>query len=166
MLGPMSKARGEMGTAAGATGEALATALGELFVHARGHFERVVAPYDLPPHCAKALHLIDGPTSMKEIGARIHCDGSFVTAIADTLEERGLARREIDGNDRRIKNLVLTRKGTELRSRLSHELFDDFPGLSGLTPRERDTLIGLLGKMVAAATEADGPIDGGPGCAA
>ena len=162
----MTKARGEAATAPGATGEALAAALGEIFLHVRDHFERVVAPYDLPPPCAKALHLIDGSISMKEIGARIHCDGSFVTAIADTLEERGLARREIDGNDRRIKNLVLTRKGTELRSRLSHELFDDFPGLGGLTPRERDTLMALLGKMVAAATEVDGPIGGGPGCAA
>ena len=115
-----------------------------------------------PPPCAKALHLIDGSISMKELGSRIHCDGSFVTAIADTLEQRGLARREIDGSDRRIKNLVLTRKGMELRSRLTHDLFDDFPGLRGLTPRERDSLLALLRKMAAAAEQVDGLSIGSP----
>jgi DNA-binding MarR family transcriptional regulator len=157
----MPKERGEMETAAGASAEELAAALGELFLHVRDHVERVVQPYDLPPPCAKALHLIDGSISMKELASRIHCDGSFVTAIADTLEQRGMARREIDGNDRRIKNLVLTPAGMEVRSRLTHDLFDDFPGLRGLAPRERDSLVALLRKMVAAADQADDRSGGG-----
>ena len=85
---------------------------------------------------------------MKELGSRIHCDGSFVTSIADALEGRGLVRRETDHEDRRIKNLVLTRKGTELRSRLMHELFDDLPGMRKLTESERDSFLALLRKMV------------------
>jgi DNA-binding MarR family transcriptional regulator len=159
----MPEAREEMETAAGASAEEVAGALGELFVRVRNHVERAVQPYDLPPPCAKALHLIEGSISMKELGSRIHCDGSFVTSIADTLEQRGLARREIDANDRRIKNLVLTRTGTEVRSRLIHDLFDDFPGLGELTPRERDTLKVLLRKMVAAAGQASDPSGGGCG---
>jgi len=136
--------------------------MGELFGHVRAHVERVVQPYNLPPYCAKALNMIDGSISMKELGSRIHCDGSFVTAIADALEERGLARREIDQDDRRIKNLVLTRKGQELRSRLARDLFADVPGLRNLDTRERDALLALLHKMLASEEPAG---DSGPACA-
>lgn len=152
--------------AAGATGtgfDTLADSLGELFVCVRDHFERTVQPYDLPLPSAKALRLIEGSISMKELGARIHCDGSFVTAIADNLEERGLARREIDAGDRRIKNLVLTDRGVELRARLLHDLFDDVPGLRNLEPAEREALLVLLRKMLAGEA---GSGAGGPGCAA
>jgi DNA-binding MarR family transcriptional regulator len=122
--------------------------LAELSNHMKAHFNRVAQPFGLPSPCAKAMCLIEGSISMKELGARIHCDGSFVTSIADALEERGLVRRETDHEDRRIKNLVLTRKGTELRTRLMHELFDDFPGMRNLTASERDSFLALLRKMV------------------
>jgi len=138
--------------------------LAELFSHFKAHFERVVQPYDLPPYCAKALRMIDGSISMKELGTRIHCDGSFVTAIADGLEERGLARREIDQDDRRIKNLVLTPKGTELRARLGHDLFADVPGLRNLDARESEAFLMLLHKMLEPEAHADRTP--GPGCAA
>src|SRR5260370_37429748 len=138
-------ARGGQG--AGRSGEFLDT-LAELFSQFKAHFKRVVLPYDLPPYCAKALRMIDGSITMKELGSRIHCDGSFVTAIADGLEERGLARREIDQDDRRIKNLVLTPKGTELRARLAHDLFADVPGLRNLDARERESFLMLLHKML------------------
>jgi MarR family transcriptional regulator, organic hydroperoxide resistance regulator len=134
------------------SGEEILDSLGELFAHMRTHFERVVQPFDLPGPCAKALRLIDGSISMKELGARIHCDASFITAIADTLEERGLALREIDPDDRRIKRLVLTPKGTELRARLAHELFNDVPGIRHLDAPERESLLQLLHKMVARET--------------
>jgi MarR family transcriptional regulator, organic hydroperoxide resistance regulator len=128
--------------------EELFDTLAELGNHMKAHFDRVVQPLGLPAPCAKALLMIEGAASMKELGLRIHCDGSFVTSIADALEERGLARREIDHQDRRIKNLVLTRKGTELRTRLMNELFADFPGLPNLTESERDSFLALLRKMV------------------
>jgi len=143
--------------------EELVDTLGELFVHMRAHFERVVQPYDLPPPCAKALRLIDGDISMKELGSRIHCDASFVTAIADSLEQRGLVRREVDENDRRIKKLVLTAKGRQLRKRVVDDLFEDVPGIRNLDAGERTALLVLLRKMVAG--EDDGS-EGGPGCAA
>ena len=136
--------------------EEVADALGELFSHMRAHFERVVLPYNLPPPCAKALRLIDGSISMKELGSRIHCDASFITAIADALEERGLARREIDRGDRRIKNLVLTNEGTELRSRLARDLFDDLPGVRNLKAGERESFLALLHKMLGPEKESGG----------
>src|SRR3982074_3074442 len=114
---------GEKASPAALQSEELVSVLGQLFNHVKAHVERVVAPYDLPPPCAKALHLIDGSMSMKELGNRLACDGSFITSIADTLEGLDLARREIDADDRRIKNLVLTEKGMELRARLTRDMF-------------------------------------------
>jgi len=131
-------------------------ALGELFVQVRDHFERHVQALDLPGPCAKALRIIDDSISMKELGARIHCDASFVTAIADTLEERGLARREIDREDRRIKNLVLTDKGRELRARLVDQLFGkEVPCISKLSAAERESFHALLRKMVTSEGDED-----------
>lgn len=138
-------------TAAGA-GDAHAAemvdTLGQLFLQFREHFERAIQPLGLPGPQAKALRLIDGAIGMKELGARIQCDASFVTAIADGLEERGLVRRETDPADRRVKNLVLTDEGTALRTRLVETLYRDVPGLRGLDDGERDTFLRLLHKMV------------------
>lgn len=120
----------------------------------RDHFESHVAKFGLPGPCAKALRVIDGAVSMKELGSRIHCDASFVTAIADMLEERGLARREVDADDRRIKKLVLTEKGLELRARVVEELFSDVPLIRTLEAGERDTLLALLQRMIGREKDA------------
>jgi DNA-binding MarR family transcriptional regulator len=133
--------------------EELADTLGEFLNYVKAHLNKVVQPYDLAPPSAKALCLIEGSISMKELGSRMHCDGSFVTGIADTLEERGLARREIDQNDRRIKNLVLSDQGRELRDRLLRDLFEDFPGLRNLDEEERQAFLALLRKMVSSEAQ-------------
>jgi MarR family transcriptional regulator, organic hydroperoxide resistance regulator len=139
-----------------------ADALAELFQEVRVHFETGFADLGVPTPCAKALRLIDGSLSMKELGTRLRCDGSFVTSIADALEERGLARRETDPDDRRIKNLVLTRAGNKLRRRIQ-ELFDDFPGARRLEPEEREAFLRMLAKMMGkgdeGATTADAAAD-------
>src|SRR5258708_7875760 len=123
-----------------------ADAFTELFVEVKCYFEEAFSELGVPPPCAKALRCIEGPTSMKELASRLKVDGSFVTAIADALEERQLARRETDPKDRRVKNLVLTAAGDKLRDRVQ-ELFEGFPGLHKLDPTERDALVALLRKM-------------------
>src|ERR1700684_1498018 len=69
--------------------------------------EKIAQRFSFPSFFIKALHTLDCPMAMKELGRRMHCDPSFVTVIADGLEKRGLARREAHASDRRIKNLVL-----------------------------------------------------------
>jgi DNA-binding MarR family transcriptional regulator len=123
-----------------------ADALTELFGEVKCYFEEAFSQLGVPPPCAKALRCIEGPTSMKDLASRMKVDGSFVTAIADALEERHLARREIDPKDRRVKNLVLTAAGNKVRDRVQ-ELFEQFPGLHKLDPQEREALVSLLHKM-------------------
>src|SRR4029077_11510777 len=55
----------------------------------------------IPAFVIKWLHLRDSPLAMKDLGRRLHCDPSFVTGIADMLEQRGLAARESDPGDPR-----------------------------------------------------------------
>src|SRR6202049_1747428 len=69
--------------------------------------EQVAQDFEVPAFFMKALHMIDGPLAMKELGRRMRCDPSFITGIADMLEKRGLATRESDPGDRRVKRLPL-----------------------------------------------------------
>jgi DNA-binding MarR family transcriptional regulator len=87
--------------------------------------------------------------AMKELGRRLHCDPSFVTVIADGLEKRGLARREAHPGDRRIRNIVLTDAGQEMRLRMERELATLMPWSKVLDAREREQLLGLLRKMAS-----------------
>src|SRR5215472_1519354 len=98
----------------------------------------------------KALHILDSPLAMKELGKRMHCDASFVTLVADMLEKRGLARREPHPADRRVKNLVLTEDGIELKHKIEAELTARMPWNKALTCDERTQLLALIRKMLSA----------------
>lgn len=125
--------------------------LGELLSLMHSGLQEAMREFGLPAPYAHALARMQGSTvSMKELGLRIHCDPSFVTAIADVLEEKGLARREIDRTDRRIKNLVLTPKGEEARATLQREFYENLPGIRRLNDAERQEFVALLRKMIQA----------------
>ena len=76
------------------------------------------------------------------------CDASFVTAIADTLERHGLARREPSQRDRRVKNLVLTSEGITAKERMMAQLAAKMPWCYALDDGERRCLLLLLRKML------------------
>jgi DNA-binding MarR family transcriptional regulator len=118
-----------------------------LFARVIAEGEQLAKEFAVPPFFMKALHLIDGPLAMKELGQRMHCDPSFVTGIADMLEERGLAAREPDPADRRVKRLVLTDAGREMKHRVEQEFLARSPWRQALTLDERATLVTLIRKM-------------------
>jgi len=124
-----------------AEGEALAKSLG------------------IPVFVIKALHMLDNPLAMKELGQRMHCDPSFITSIADTLEKHGLAVREPDPADRRVKRLVLTAAGADLKARLEDEVLSRTPWRQCLTREQRTSLLALIHTMSPplSATEAGCP---------
>ena len=64
----------------------LLDALGGLIARLLAEGERLAKDCGVPSFFIKALHLMDGPLAMKELGQRMHCDPSFVTSIADMME--------------------------------------------------------------------------------
>jgi DNA-binding MarR family transcriptional regulator len=125
----------------------LADAFQEMVEQTIQRFEDVGRRFSLPSFCVKALHMLSSPMAMKELGQRFHCDPSFVTSIADLLDARGLGRRETDHKDRRIKNLMLTPEGLQLRERLEREITAIMPWTRALDESERECLLALLRKM-------------------
>jgi hypothetical protein len=80
-----------------------------------------------------------------------------VTSIADMLEQRGLATRESDPADRRVKRIALTPAGLVLQQRVQDEILASLPWRQALDADERAQLLGLIRKILAA------PAAGPPG---
>ena len=112
--------------------------------------EALAQELGVPMPFVKALHILDSPLAMKELGKRMHCDASFVTLVADMLEKRGLARREPHQADRRVKNLVLTEDGIALKQKIEAEITARMPWNQALTCEERSQLLALIRKMLRA----------------
>jgi DNA-binding MarR family transcriptional regulator len=113
--------------------------------------EQRLAPFDLTMKHSWALHALDEPMSMSGLAERLGIDASYVTAIADQLEERGLIERRPHPTDRRVKSLALTGEGERLREQILGDLWSTVPILDRLTDRERRELRRLLGKSVGAS---------------
>ena len=113
--------------------------------------EGVAQRYGVPIFFLKVLHRLDSPMTMKDLGQRMRCDPSFVTNIADQLEKRGLATRESDPADRRVKRIVLTPAGLELKQRIEAEILSGLPWRQALDNDERACLLGLIRKLLPAA---------------
>jgi DNA-binding MarR family transcriptional regulator len=128
-------------------------AFSEFFGRIIENFETVARRYSLPAFAVKAVHMLSSPVPMKELGRRFHCDPSFITAIADLLDKHGLAQREPDSRDRRIKHLTLTAKGLGFRNKVEREIFAEMPWNYALDTSERQCLLALLRKMIKAESE-------------
>jgi DNA-binding MarR family transcriptional regulator len=110
--------------------------------------QSIAAGFEIAPHDLLALFKLEGGLPMKELAQRMGCDASFVTAIADTLEDRGFVRREAGQRDRRIKNLVLTPEGTAAKERLMAQVAAKMPWCYALDDAERRCFLSLLRKML------------------
>ncbi|MGH3304450.1 MAG: MarR family winged helix-turn-helix transcriptional regulator [Streptosporangiaceae bacterium] len=126
----------------------------ELMAKIIGEAGQLAQQIGIPTPFIKALHSMDCPLAMKELGRRMHCDPSFVTLLADMLEKRGLARREPHPADRRVKNLVLTDEGLALQHTIETEITARMPWNRALDDDERSHLLALIRKMLR--TDADG----------
>lgn len=128
---------------------------------AMADFAETIAPFGLPVHLARTLLLLGTPTPMRAIADHLACDPSYVTSLADKLEERGLAERTT-GADRRVKLLALTDEGAELKASITEAVAANSMMLLRLDDQERALLAPLLEKLLgqpvdltAAATHTD-----------
>jgi len=109
----------------------------------RADFAEAVAPFGIPVPLARALLVVATPTPMRELAGQLACDPSYVTGIADQLEAGGLVTR-VPGKDRRVKLLVVTERGAELREQLAEAVTQQSVLGQKLDPRQREDLAGLL----------------------
>jgi DNA-binding MarR family transcriptional regulator len=144
----------ETPSSAGQLDSEIFEAMGELVEGVIAKVDQLAQSFGVPTFCVKALEALGSPMAMRDLGRMMHCDPSFVTAIADLLEKRGLARREPSTVDRRIKNLVLTSAGMRLRDEVHREFMARMPWRC-LDDTERACLLGLVRKMARAGDAAD-----------
>lgn len=113
---------------------------------AKSDFADTVLPLGIPVHLARAVLMLDQPAPMRELADRLACDRSYVTNLADKLEERGLVER-VPGEDRRVKLLALTDAGVSMRDQLSDAVAERSMVLRRLTDQQRAELAPLLEQL-------------------
>ena len=95
----------------------------------------------------EALYHI-GPLSQKEIAQKLLFSKSNIVAVIDALEEKDLAKRQRDLQDRRFINVHITAEGSKLLERLVprhiEAITEEF---SCLTDTEQDELARLCRKL-------------------
>jgi DNA-binding MarR family transcriptional regulator len=97
---------------------------------------------------ALALRMLEPgePRPMSALATMLHCDASNVTNIADRLEAAGLVERRPTGHDRRVKTLVLTPHGEQMRARVAAIWHEPPEAFSALPPEDLEALLAILAK--------------------
>jgi DNA-binding MarR family transcriptional regulator len=118
----------------------------ELLLASRRRFLAVASEFDLSPPQVRALGVLEPgrPVPMSELACALHCDNSNVTGIVDRLESRGLVERRSASHDRRVKMLVVTERGAEVRERLGERLGQAPEPLASLSPEDQRALRDIM----------------------
>jgi MarR family transcriptional regulator, organic hydroperoxide resistance regulator len=121
-----------------------------LFVSQRGRVPRVAARYELTPMQAHVLRLLEpgAPLPMRLLARKLGCDASNVTGIVDRLEERGLLVRAVSAVDRRVKMLVLTDAGIQLRRMILNDLAEAPEPIAQLSAEDQRALRDILSRAL------------------
>jgi DNA-binding MarR family transcriptional regulator len=121
-----------------------------LFFVQRANLPSLAAELELSPAQCHVLQLLEPgrPVPMGRLAQTLACDASNVTGLVDRLESRGLVRRGSSTEDRRVKVLELTAKGTRLRSLLLERIATPPTSVRKLSDQERQTLVQILGRML------------------
>lgn len=122
--------------------------LRELLFAERRRFLETTAEFELHPAQAGALMQLDGESGspMHEIAAHLACDSSNVTGIVDRLEARGLVTRRAGERDRRVKYIVPTALGLEVRDALRERMARPPAAIERLSAKDQRLLRDLLAR--------------------
>jgi len=108
------------------------------------------------PHAAILAALCDfGPLAQHELVDRLDIQRSHLVGYVDLLERRRLVQRRRDAEDRRRQNVSIAKSGRALwrRSRRVAE-HSQAQFLDVLSESERETLLGLLSRVLEAYDQA------------
>lgn len=108
-----------------------------------------LAQRGLTPNDSRALFSLDPRTgrSMRALADEWQCDPSNATFIVDRLEELGFASRQPLLHDKRVKLVVLTRKGATTRADLLREFHQPPPEFDRLERADLEALERMLAKI-------------------
>ncbi len=124
-------------------------ALYEFFLaeHER-HLESVTA-LGVSPGDLKALVRMqpDRRESMRALADTWRCDASTVTWIVDRLEKKGYVERQTHPTDRRVKVVVLSASGTQVRTRYLDRIYQPPAALAELSRADLDVLRRLAARL-------------------
>lgn len=153
--------RGIMGTVATAAGRDAWRLLHEIFFDGGGLRDRMLSAstaIGVSPGLMKALFVLspDESVRMGDLAEHLSCDASYVTNLADALEERGLAERRPHPTDRRVKTLVLSPAGVVAKQQIFDLLYEPPPEVDVLTAAEQRELRDLLRKIADARSATSG----------
>ena len=81
---------------------------------------------------------------MSALAGLLMCDNSNVTGIADRLEAMGLIERRAAEHDRRVKTLVITELGKQVRDQVERRMSVPPPPLAGLSEEDAIALRDIL----------------------
>jgi DNA-binding MarR family transcriptional regulator len=126
------------------------TLLFRLFVSQRGRVPTIAAEFELSPMQAHVLRLLEPerPLPMRALAGKLCCDASNVTGIVDRLEQRGLVERRASQADRRVRMLVVTAAGLDLRSQMLARMAEAPEPIARLSPSDQRALRDILRKAM------------------
>lgn len=130
----------------------------ELSARMHEHFETISVGLGLTRAEGQMLHRLASPRPMRSMADSLNCDASYITALADGLEAQGLVTRQPDPVDRRVRQLMLTERGREVRTEMIRQVHATTPALVGLDAVQREALLGLLRVLAAAPVVVRSPI--------
>ena len=122
----------------------------QLFFSQRANLPPLAAELDLSPAQCHVLHLIEPgrPIPMGQLAETLACDACNVTGLVDRLESRGLVRRRASAEDRRVKVLDLTPKGSRLRALLLDRMTATPVTIRRLSVQEQRILVRILARLL------------------
>ena len=112
---------------------------------------RSLSKRGLTPNDSRALGTLDVDTGkpMRALAEAWECDPSYATWIVDRLEGLGLAERQADPKDRRVKLVALTKKGLRTRTQLLDDFHRPPPELAALDREDLEALDRILQKLAS-----------------
>jgi MarR family transcriptional regulator, organic hydroperoxide resistance regulator len=123
----------------------------DLLMAERARFPAIAAEFDLSPTQLHVLRLLepDKAVPMGRLAGGLGCDASNITGVIDRLEARGLVQRKAAERDRRVKVLVVTERGLDLRRRLLLRMSEPPEPIRRLSPADQRALAKILRRALA-----------------
>jgi DNA-binding MarR family transcriptional regulator len=114
----------------------------ELVFANKANFMAAMAEFDLTPVQGHVLRILEPgrPLAMNDLAEALRCDASNVTGLVDRLEHRHLLVRRPGERDRRVKELLLTDAGVELRERVLNRMAEPPESIARLSVQDQRVL--------------------------